>query len=132
MLALSRQKLPILDRTRLAPAAGAARGGYVLLDAPGSDPEAIVIATGAEVHVALTAVTALQQEGVRVRLVSLPSWEVFQAEPPAYRDAVLPPSVRARVSLEAAATFGWASRSAAVADHGRMRRAGPSHPQRSR
>jgi transketolase len=107
VLALSRQKLPILDRTRLAPAAGAARGGYVLLEAPGGDPEAIVIATGAEVHVALTAVTALQQEGVRVRLVSLPSWEVFQAEPPAYRDAVLPPSVRARVSLEAAATFGW-------------------------
>ncbi len=107
VLALSRQKLPILDRSRLAPAAGAARGGYVLLDAPGGDPEAIVIATGAEVHVALTAVTALQQEGVRVRLVSLPSWEVFQAEPPAYRDAVLPPSVRARVSLEAAATFGW-------------------------
>ncbi len=107
VMALSRQKLPILDRSRLAPASGAARGGYVLLDAPAGGPEAIVIATGAEVHVALTAVLALQQEGVQVRLVSLPSWEVFQAQPAAYRDAVLPPAVRARVSLEAASTFGW-------------------------
>lgn len=107
VMALSRQKLPILDRGRLAPASGASRGGYVLLDAPGGTPEAIVIATGAEVHVALTAVLALQQEGVRVRLVSLPSWELFQAQPADYRDAVMPPAVRARVSLEAASTFGW-------------------------
>ncbi len=107
VMALSRQKLPILDRSRLAPASGAAQGGYVLLDAPSGGPEAIVIATGAEVHVALTAVEELQQEGVRVRLVSLPSWELFQAQPAEYRDAVLPPAVRARVSLEAASTFGW-------------------------
>jgi len=107
VLALSRQKLPILDRSRLAPAAGASRGGYVLLDAPGRAPEAIVIATGAEVHVALKATEALHAEGVAVRLVSLPSWELFVAQPRSYQDAVLPPGVTARVSIEAATTFGW-------------------------
>jgi transketolase len=107
VLALSRQKLPILDRTRLAPAAGAARGGYVLLDAPGGNPSAIVIATGSEVHVALEAVERLQAAGAAIRLVSLPSWELFAVQPESYRDEVLPSSVRARVSVEAAATFGW-------------------------
>jgi transketolase len=107
VLALSRQKLPVLDRTRLAPASGAARGGYVLLDAPDQKPVAVVIATGAEVHLALQAVKALHADGVAVRLVSLPSWEIFAAQPQEYRDRVLPPSVRARVSIEAAATFGW-------------------------
>jgi len=107
VLALSRQKLPILDRRRLAPVSGASRGGYVLLDAPSQKPAAVVIATGAEVHVALKAVEALHAEGVSVRLVSLPSWEIFAAQPQAYRDAVLPPSVKARVSIEAATTFGW-------------------------
>jgi transketolase len=106
VLALSRQKLPVLDRTRLAPAAGVGRGGYVLLDCEGP-PEAIVIATGSEVHPALAAVERLQREGTRVRLVSLPSWELFEAEPESYRHAVLPPGVAARVSVEAAATFGW-------------------------
>ncbi len=107
VLALSRQKLPILDRGGFAPAAGAARGGYVLLDAPGGAPRAIVLATGAEVHVALAAVQRLQAEGVAVRLVSLPSWEIFAAQPEAYRESVLPRAVTARVSLEAATTFGW-------------------------
>jgi transketolase len=107
VLALSRQKLPILDRSKLAPAEGASRGGYVLLDAPGREPAAIVIATGAEVHVALKAVESLHAEGVAVRLVSLPSWEIFAAQPRSYQDAVLPPGVKARVSIEAATTFGW-------------------------
>jgi len=107
VLALSRQKLPILDRTKLAPAAGASRGGYVLLDAPDQKPTAVVIATGAEVHVALKAVESLQAEGIGVRLVSLPSWEIFAAQPRSYQDAVLPPEVKARVSVEAATTFGW-------------------------
>ncbi len=107
VLAFSRQKLPILDRARLAPAAGAAKGGYVLLDAPGGTPAAIVIATGAEVHLAVTAVERLHGEGVQVRLVSLPSWELFGEQPQAYRDAVLPPAVRARVAIEAATSFGW-------------------------
>ncbi|MEO8138680.1 MAG: transketolase [Gemmatimonadota bacterium] len=107
VLVFSRQKLPILDRARLAPAAQAAKGGYVLLDAPDGKPSAIVLATGAEVHLALAAVERLQAEGIQVRLVSLPSWELFEAQPQAYRDAVLPPAVRARVAVEAATSFGW-------------------------
>ena len=107
VLVLSRQKLPILDRTRYAPAAGAARGGYVLLDAPGGAPTAIVLATGAEVHLALAAVERLHASGVAARLVSLPSWELFAAQPAAYRESVLPAAVRARVAVEAATSFGW-------------------------
>jgi transketolase len=107
VLALSRQKLPILDRTRLAPAAGAAQGGYVLLEAPGGTPAAIVIATGAEVHLALAAVEQLHREGIPVRMVSFPCWELFEAQSQAYRDQVLPPAVRARVAVEAASSFGW-------------------------
>ena len=106
ILALTRQKLAVLDRTRLASAEGARRGGYVLLDCEGT-PEAIVIATGSEVHLALAAVERLQADGKQVRLVSLPSWELFEAQPEAYRESVLPRSVTARVSVEAAATFGW-------------------------
>jgi transketolase len=107
VLALSRQKLPILDRTRLAPASGVQQGGYVLLDAPNGAPRAIVIATGSEVPLALTAVEMLQSQGLDVRLVSLPSWELFAQQPAAYREAVLPASVTARVSVEAATSFGW-------------------------
>ncbi len=106
VLVLTRQKVPVLDRSRLAPASGVARGGYVLCDCEGP-PEAIVIATGSEVHPALAAVERLQREGVKARLVSLPSWELFQAEPESYRESVLPAAVRARVSVEAAATLGW-------------------------
>jgi transketolase len=106
VLALSRQKLPILDRTVLAPAAGARKGGYILKDSTGT-PELILIATGAEVHLALAAADKLGAEGRRVRVVSLPSWELFDAQPQSYRDEVLPPAVRARVSVEAAATLGW-------------------------
>jgi transketolase len=108
VLALSRQKLPILDRTRLAPASGVQQGGYVLLDAPNGAPKAIVMATGSEVPLALTAVEQLQAQGLDVRLVSLPSWELFAAQPAAYREAVLPAAVTARVSVEAATSFGWA------------------------
>jgi transketolase len=108
VLALSRQRLPVLDRTSLAPAAGAAQGGYILLDPPGGEPPvAIVIATGSEVHPALNAVKQLHHEGVAARLVSLPSWEIFEAQTPEYRESVLPKAVRARVAIEAAATFGW-------------------------
>jgi transketolase len=107
VLALSRQKLPILDRTTLAPQGDAARGGYVLLDAPGGKPSTIVLATGAEVHLGLAAVHLLHAEGVQARLVSMPSWEIFEAESAAYRAKVLPPTVRARVAVEAAASFGW-------------------------
>jgi transketolase len=117
VLALSRQKLVVLDRTRLAPAGGAARGAYVLLDAPGGAPEVIVIATGSEVGLALAAVEQLQAEGIAARLVSMPSWELFDEQPAEYREAVLPAMVRARVAVEAASSFGW---SRWVGDRGRV------------
>lgn len=106
VLALSRQKLPILDRTTHTPAAGLRRGGYVLQDPP-EGAEGILIATGSEVHVALEAAALLAAEGHRARVVSLPSWELFDAQPASYRDEVLPPALRVRVAIEAAATFGW-------------------------
>jgi transketolase len=107
-LVLTRQKIPVLDRTMLAPAAGLARGAYVLLEEnPGSAPELILIATGSEVSLVLEAHRRLASEGVRSRVVSMPSWELFEAQSAGYRDAVLPPAVRARVSVEAASPFGW-------------------------
>jgi transketolase len=106
VLALTRQKVPVLDRTTLASAEGVRRGGYVLLDSPGM-LQAILIATGSEVHVALAAARLLQADRVRVRVVSLPSWELFAGQPEAYRDEVLPPRVRLRVGIEAGSSFGW-------------------------
>jgi transketolase len=107
-LVLTRQKLPVLDRSTLASAAGTARGAYVLADAQsGAPPELILIATGSEVSLAVAAHRQLSDEGIRSRVVSMPSWELFEAQPKEYRDAVLPRSVRARVSVEAASPFGW-------------------------
>jgi transketolase len=106
-LVLSRQKLPVLDRTVLASASGLAQGAYVLADAAGSTPDVILIATGSEVSLALEAHTRLAGEGIGSRVVSMPSWELFERQPQTYRDTVLPPSVRARLSIEAAAPFGW-------------------------
>ena len=107
-LALTRQKIPVLDRTTLAAAAGAARGAYVLIDADqGMPPELILIATGSEVSLALAAHRQLSREGVRSRVVSMPSWELFEAQPVEYRHSVLPPAVGARVSVEAGSPFGW-------------------------
>ena len=103
----SRQKLTVLDRDVMAPASGLRRGAYVLADADSGDPEAILIATGSEVEKALEARSLLADDGVDARVVSMPSWEVFAAQSEAYRDDVLPPSVTARVSIEAGATFGW-------------------------
>jgi transketolase len=108
VLVLTRQKVPVLDRAAggLGTADGAARGGYVLWEPPGA-PEAILIATGSEVHVALAAARLLLDGGVRARVVSLPSWELFEAQPASYRESVLPASIRARVGIEAASAFGW-------------------------
>jgi transketolase len=107
LLVLSRQKLPVLDRTALGAAGGVARGAYVLHDPPGGYPQAILIATGSEVHVALAAARLLQADRVRVRVVSMPSWELFAAQPESYRHEVLPPALRVRLGLEAASPFGW-------------------------
>jgi transketolase len=106
-LVLTRQKLPVIDRKTFAPATGLAQGAYVLADAGGSAPDVILIATGSEVSIALEAHGRLTKDGIRSRVVSMPSWELFDAQPQSYRDAVLPPSVRARVSIEAASPFGW-------------------------
>ncbi|HEX9247487.1 MAG TPA: transketolase [bacterium] len=106
-LVLTRQKLPVLDRQTLAPASGVARGAYVLAEAGGTAPDVILIATGSEVSVALEAHQRLVRDGIRSRVVSMPSWELFEAQPKAYRDTVLPPAVRPRVSVEAATPFGW-------------------------
>ncbi len=106
-LVLSRQALPTLDRTKYAPAFGVARGAYVLADAPDSNPEIILIATGSEVCLAVEAHEKLCNEGIRSRVVSMPSWDIFEHQPQAYRDSVLPPGVKARVAIEQASTFGW-------------------------
>jgi len=105
-LILSRQNLPILDRKTLAPASGVQQGGYVLWEATTS-PDIILIGTGSEVHIALEAGKLLQDKGIAARVVSLPSWELFDAQPVEYRNAVLPPDIRARVSIEAAMPLGW-------------------------
>jgi transketolase len=106
-LVLTRQKLPVIDRSRFGAAAGLARGAYVLAEADGGPPQAIIIATGSEVHVAMSGRDLLQREGIRTRVVSMPCWELFAAQRPEYRESVLPKSVAARVSIEAGATFGW-------------------------
>jgi len=107
-LVLTRQKLPVLDRSALAPASETARGAYVLADAsPGTPPELILIATGSEVSLALAAHKQLGAEGVRSRVVSMPSWELFEEQTGSYRESVLPAEVTARVSIEAGSPFGW-------------------------
>ena len=107
VLVLSRQPLPTLDRIRYAPAAGVARGAYVLADAPGANPEIILIATGSEVILAAEAHEKLLKEGIRSRVVSMPSWDIFEHQSKEYRDSVLPPGVKARVAVEQASTLGW-------------------------
>jgi transketolase len=108
-IVLSRQKMPTFDRDKagMGKASGVQQGAYVLSEAPGGAPQAIILATGSEVAVAMDAQAKLAADGVRARVVSMPCWEAFAAQPQAYRDGVLPPSVRARVSIEAGATFGW-------------------------
>src|SRR5262249_34529125 len=107
VLALSRQALPTLDRSKYAPASGVSQGAYVLADAPGGNPEVIIIASGSEVSLAVEAHEKLLSEGIRSRVVSMPSWEIFEHQPRAYRESVLPPNVTARVAVEQASTFGW-------------------------
>jgi len=97
----------VLDRAIYAPAAGLTRGAYVLADAPGGRPELILIGTGSEVALVAGAHAALVKDGVRARLVSMPSWELFAAQPAAYREQVLPRDVRRRLAVEAGASVGW-------------------------
>jgi transketolase len=106
-LALSRQALPIFDRSRYASAEGVTRGAYVMADPPKGSPEIIFIATGSEVAIAVGAHETLTAEGVRSRVVSMPSWDVFEAQPQSYRDSVLPPQVTARIAIEQGSVIGW-------------------------
>jgi transketolase len=106
-LILSRQPLPTLDRNRYASAAGVAKGGYVLADARNGTPQLILIATGSEVSLAIDAYEKLTGEGIAARVVSMPSWELFEQQGQEYRDSVLPPGVTARISVEQASTLGW-------------------------
>ena len=106
-MALSRQALPTFDRETYAPASGVAKGGYVLAGAGDETPEVILIGTGSEVSLCVGAYEKLVAEGVKARVVSLPSWELFEGQDQAYRAEVLPPAVTARVTVEAAAALGW-------------------------
>ena len=106
-LVLTRQDVPMLDRSRYAPAEGLRRGGYVLADPADGDPEVILIATGSEVALAAAAYEELTADGIRARVVSLPSWYLFDQQSEEYRDSVLPPAITARVSIEEASTLGW-------------------------
>jgi len=105
-LVLTRQNLPVLNRTELAPASGVQYGGYILWEAA-APPDIILIGTGSEVHIALEAGELLQEKGIAARVISLPSWELFAAQPVEYRNAVLPPNIRARISIEAGTPLGW-------------------------
>jgi transketolase len=107
VLILTRQALPTLDRGKYAPASELARGAYVLADAPAGTPDVLLLASGSEVTLCLDAYERLTAEGIQARVVSMPSWELFDDQPQAYRDRVLPPQVTARVAVEQAATFGW-------------------------
>ena len=106
-LVLSRQALPTLDRTRYASAAGVARGAYVLADADDGAPDVLLLGTGSEVALCIAAHEELKGQGIASRVVSMPSWDLFETQDAAYRDSVLPPSVAARVSVEAASPLGW-------------------------
>jgi transketolase len=107
VLILSRQALPTLDRSKFAPASGLRRGAYVLSDATNGKPDVLLIGTGSEVSLCLGAQEALKKQGVEARVVSMPSWKLFEDQDEAYRESVLPSHIRARVSVEQAARFGW-------------------------
>ena len=107
VLVLSRQAMPTLDRAVYAPADGVRRGAYILADPKEGGPEVILIASGTEVSLAVEAFDALAEAGVRARVVSMPSWELFERQPEEYRHQVLPPELEARVAIEQASTFGW-------------------------
>ena len=106
-LVLTRQDVPTLDRNRFASAEGLKRGGYILAEAANGRPDVILIATGSEVHLIVEARQQLQEQDIQTRLVSMPSWELFDTQTEEYRRSVFPPSVRPRLAVEAGATQGW-------------------------
>ena len=106
-LVLTRQAMPTFDRTKYAPASGVAKGAYILADAPGGKPEVILMGTGSEVSLCVAAYEQLMSEGVKARVVSMPSWDLFEHQDDDYKEEVFPPDVKARVSVEMASTLGW-------------------------
>jgi len=106
-LILTRQDVPTLDRTMYAPASGLVQGAYILADSQTGQPEVILIGTGSEVSLCVAAYEQLTSQGIKTRVVSMPSWELFEQQDQPYRDQVLPPAVTARVAVELASTFGW-------------------------
>jgi transketolase len=100
--------MPTLDRAKYGAASGVAKGAYILADAAGGKPDVLLLATGSEVSLCMTAYEQLSKEGIKARVVSMPSWELFEKQDKAYRDSVLPPNITARVAVEQASTFGWA------------------------
>jgi transketolase len=128
VLVLTRQNLPTLDRSKYAPASGVAKGGYVLADAEGGKPQVILLGTGSEVSLCVDAYEKLKTEGIKARVVSMPSWEIFERQDAAYKESVLPYDVTARVSVEMAATFGWERYTGSKGRNIGMRRFGASAP----
>jgi transketolase len=128
VLVLTRQALPIIDRSKYSPASGVARGAYTLADAQGGKPDVLLMGTGSEVALCLQAYEMLRSDGIKARVVSMPSWELFDDQPQEYRDSVLPPNVTARVSVEQASTFGWAKYVGATGHSIGMRSFGASAP----
>jgi transketolase len=106
-LVLTRQAIPTFDRSKYAPASGVAKGAYILADAPDGKPELILMATGSEVSLCISAYETLTAEGRKVRVVSMPSWEIFENQSAEYRESVLPSPLTARIAVEQASTFGW-------------------------
>jgi transketolase len=127
-LILSRQAVPTIDRGKYAAASGLAHGAYVLADVPDGKPDVLLLASGSEVVLCLEAYEQLKTDRIKARVVSIPSWELFDDQPQEYRDRVLPPDVMARVSVEQASTFGWAKYTGAAGHRIGMRSFGASAP----
>jgi transketolase len=127
-LILTRQAVPTIDRNKYASASGLARGAYVLADSPDGQPEVLLLATGSEVALCLEAFERLQRDGIKARVVSMPCWELFDDQPQEYQETVLPPGVKARVSVEQASVFGWAKYVGATGHSIGMRSFGASAP----
>jgi transketolase len=127
-LILTRQAVPTFDRAKYTSAAGVARGAYILADADSGKPQVILMATGSEVYLCIDAYEKLKAEGIRARVVSMPSWDLFERQEQSYRDRVLPPDVSARVAVEMASTFGWAQYAGAKGRIIGMRTFGASAP----
>jgi len=127
-LALTRQKLPVFDRTKYASAEGLVKGAYVMSESPSEKIDVILIATGSEVSIAIEAQEKLAVEGIGARVVSMPSWELFDKQPLSYRQEVLPPEITARIAIEAGVTLGWSKYTGDRGDVIGLERYGASAP----